>query len=631
MVHIYIRQLKVLFKRISLVYLAYFVCRLAFFLINKNYFPGTGFGGFLLTSFYGLWFDSFSIAVSNSLFILLSILPFNFFFKKNYQQLLKWLFAIGNTLFIALNFIDAGYFPFIHKRSTYDLFLQIGGQSDMGKLLPAFFRDFWWILLLFVLLIALLMFMYKQVKPDAGLRYAKTNAKQVSLVSLLFILTGGLAFLGVRGGVQRIPIDIVNAGALVKPEEIPLVLNTPFTLIKSVDREALQEYDFYPESELKQLYNPIHQFRDSTFRKKNVVVLILESFSKEYTKLGRTTSYTPFLDSLMDRSMVFTNGFSNGTRSIEGIPAILSGMPSLMDNPFINSIYANNKQSSLANILGKEGYTTAFFHGGINGTMNFDSWAAAAGYGDYFGKNEYGNDADFDGFWGIWDEPFLQFSVKKMSAMKEPFHTAVFTLSSHHPYFVPKQYKDRFPKGQLENSESIGYADHALRQFFASAKTTKWYNNTLFVITADHASISEHPFFSNVVGNLTIPILFFDPQQNRGDSVNTAFSQMDIVPSTLEAIGYNKPFFAFGRSYLSETNNRSYYYSGGGYYYYNDSMLYILINNKIHSAFNYRRDSTLSNSIPGVYPKADSAMFARFRPFVQTYNHVLISNSGKTE
>ncbi|MES2681057.1 MAG: LTA synthase family protein [Bacteroidota bacterium] len=628
MIHIYIKQLQILLKRISICYLAYFICRLSFFLINKSYFPGTGLSDFLKISFFGLRFDSFSIVVSNCLFILLSILPFNFFFKRGYQLFLKWLFFITNAVFLSANFIDAGYFPFIHKRSTYDLFLQIGGQSDLGKLLPQFLRDFWWILIIYLGLLTGLAFLYKKIKVDVVSPYQKAGFKQWGLVFVCFLLAAGFSFLGVRGGLQRIPIDIVNAGALTEPEETPIVLNTPFTLIKSVDRQALEDYDFYTASELKKSYDPVHHFKDATFTKQNVVVLILESFSKEYTKLGKTRSITPFLDSLMNHSLVITNGFSNGTRSIEGIPAILSSLPSLMDNPFINSIYANNEQTSIASVLNKEGYETAFFHGGINGTMNFDSWAASAGYRQYFGKNEYKNDADFDNFWGIWDEPFLQYSVKKMEEMKEPFHTAVFTLSSHHPYFVPAQYKNKFPKGQLENTESIEYADYALKQFFASAKKTKWYNNTIFVLTADHASISEHPFFSNVVGNLTIPILFFDPKNSLAGQYNRAFSQMDILPSTLELLGYNKPFFSFGQSYLSQKKAASYYYSGGGYYFYNDSMMYCIINNKVHSAFNYKNDSSLTTNVANRDLKTDSLVFSQFKPFIQTYNHTLINNSG---
>jgi phosphoglycerol transferase MdoB-like AlkP superfamily enzyme len=263
--------------------------------------------------------------------------------------------------------------------------------------------------------------------------------------------------------------------------------------------------------------------------------------------------------------------------------------------------------------------------------MNFDDWAPAAGYQFYFGRNEYNNDEDFDNFWGIWDEPFLQYSIKKMNGFRQPFHAAVFTLSSHHPYFVPEKYKNKFPKGDLENTESIEYADYALQQFFASAKKTNWYQNTLFVLTADHGSLSNHPFFSNMVGNQNIPILFYKPDNSLKGTFEHTFSQMDILPSVLELIGYNRPFFALGQSYLSSKNKRSFYYGSGTQYLYHESMVFSFTNSRMTTAYNYLRDSTLTNNIISLQAKIDSMATRQFKSFIQTYNHALINNSASAE
>lgn len=542
--------------------------------------------------------------------------------------MLLWAFTFTNAVFILVNCIDVGYFPFTKKRAGLDLIRQIGGQTDLGKLLPQYLLDFWWLLIIYILIIALMVYLYRRIKFNFKASYVPARPKHWLRIVPLFLLAAGFAVLGARGGLQRIPIDIVNAGSVTSPEEIPIVLNTPFTLIKSVDRKPLEELNYYSPAELKTIYSPLHEFKDSVFRKKNVVVIILESFSKEYTKLGHTISITPFLDSLMDHSLLFTNAFSNGTKSIEGIPAILSSLPSYMENPFINSNYANNTQTSFASLLGKEGYETAFFHGGINGTMNFDNWASLAGYNNYFGKNEYHNDADFDGYWGIWDEPFLQYSVKKMSGFKTPFHSAIFTLSSHHPYFVPEKYKGKFLKTKLENSESVGYADHALRLFFDAAKKTGWYKNTLFILSADHCSLSEHRFFGNYVGYLTIPVMFYTPDNAMAGTSEKVFGQLDILPSALNYLGYNKPFFAFGENYTSDKGHNCYYYSQGIHYLYEDSMNYQFNDKKLSAVYNYRRDSVLANNILGRDPVADSLINRKFKAFMQTYNYTLIHNSG---
>ncbi len=529
------------------------------------------------------------------------------------------------------NCVDFGYFRFTKKRSTSDLFEQIGGQTDMAKLLPQYILDFWWVLLIYIILIIVLVKLFKKVKPLVLQKYVFANIKQWILIFFAFILFSGCIVLGIRGGLQRIPIDIVNAGSVTIPEEVPIVLNTPFTLIKSVGQLSVEKYNFYDEAFIKANFKPIHHFKDSTFKKQNVVVLLLESFSKEYTKIGRNKDLTPFLDSLMDHSLVFTNAYSNGSKSIEGIPAILSSLPSLMENPFINSIYANNNQTSFATLLGKEGYTTAFFHGGINGTMNFDDWAPSAGYSNYFGKKEYGNDDDFDGFWGIWDEPFLQYSIKKMSEFKQPFHSAIFTLSSHHPYYVPAKYKDKFKKGPLENSESIRYADYSLKQFFNAAKKETWYNNTLFVLCADHASISEDPFYSNVVGNQSIPVLFFKPDNSLKGINNKTFSQMDVLPTAMNLLGYNKPFYALGQPFTDTVSRKSYFYANSSHYVYNDSMVYSFSMPELRSALNYKRDSLIWDQQLNKHPQTDKKITEEFKVFLQAYNSMLINNSGSVK
>lgn len=632
MTRAYLQQLFILIKRLSVCYLFYFISRLIFFFPNKGYLPEIGFGSLLMDCFYGLRFDTFSIVVSCSLFILLSILPFDFFYKPTYQKLLFWLYIIPNSVFIAFNFIDTAYFPFIKKRSGTDLLMQIGGQSDLGKLLPQFVKDFWWAFLLYILVIWAMVYLYKKIKVQNGTRYSNYSKPAVASLTGIFLLTAGLAVLGVRGGTQRVPIGVVDVGAVVGPAEVPIVLNTSFTLLKSLNETALEDYHFYEEPALKAIYSPVHEFKDSVFKKQNVVVLILESFMKEYTKLGGQTSFTPFLDSLMDHSLLFVNSYSNGTKSIEGIPAILSSLPSYMETPYVNSMYASNHQTSFATLLGGEGYETAFFHGGINGTMNFNTWAPLAGYKRYFGRNEYNNEKDFDNFWGIWDEPFLQYSLKEMDQLQQPFHSAVFTLSSHHPYFVPEKYKDVLPKGKLENLQSIAYADRALRLFFESAKKTSWYNNTLFVLSADHGSLSEHFFFSNLVGNQSIPIMFFRPDNSLAEKRNEAFSQMDILPTAMQLLGYNKPFFAFGESYLSPNRGNDFFYANKTHYLFGDSTMYcfnVTAEPVLTQAFIFTRDSLFRNNIAGKYPQLDSTNMTRLKAFVQTYNHTLITNTAK--
>jgi phosphoglycerol transferase MdoB-like AlkP superfamily enzyme len=625
----YFSQLYVLFKRLLPVYLAYIICRLLFYAFNRTLFSDNSFGELLYVHFFGLRFDTFSIIVSNCVFIFLSILPVNAFYSKLYQKILLWLFMLSNSVFMLFNLIDIGYYPYIKKRSTSDIFNQVGGQIDLSTLLPQYLKDFWYLLVIFILMVCALVFFYRKIKIVP--RSYSYDKKSIRNLSIAFILVCSLIVIGIRGGVQIIPIDVVDAGKYTRTENLSLVLNSPFTIIKSFEKKELPLIDLGvkdPES----IFQPEHHFKHDTLQTPNIVVIMMESCAKEYTKLahlfdaqGKIKSYTPFLDSLMDQSLTFTNAWANGHKSIEGIPAILSSMPTLMEDPFINSIYADNIYPSFANILKPLGYTTAFFHGGTNGTMNFDSYAAQVGYDSYFGRKEYGNDDDFDGFWGIWDEPYLKYTVKKMSEMKQPFHSAIFTLSAHHPYKIPEKYRGKFPKGHLENLESIGYADYALRLFFNEAKKQTWYNNTLFVLIADHASISDDPFYRNNVGQFTIPALFFKPDNSMKGTYARVFQQTDVLPSVLDLIGYSKAFFSFGKNYSDTTERYAVYFTDSRHYFVNDSLVLDMIDYKFNNICNYRRDSTLDHGLITTAPFEREKRYCR--AYLEVYDKRLINNA----
>lgn len=624
---IYLNQLGVLIQRLLLVYVAYFIARFVFYIYNHQYFASTNLMGFLKNAFYALRFDTFSIFATNVLFIFLSILPINFQNKKWYKQTLWSLFAIANFVGLAFNFIDVAYYPFTRKRSTSEIFDQLGGQSEMSQLIPQFLVDFWLVVVLALLCFALLMRWFTRLRLSE-VNYRAGTPKQWLFVVLWFLFSTGIATLAIRGGWQRIPIDMVNAGAVTESSEVPLVLNTPFSILKTLEQQSVEDYHFFSLSEAQNSLPLRHHFKDSTFTKKNVVVIILESFSKEYTALGRTgKSLTPFLDSLCNVSLVCTNGFSNGTKSIEGIPAILSSMPSWMENPFINSPYANNKQYSLASILAKHGYSTAFYHGGINGTMNFDSWATTAGYQKYYGMNEYNDKKDFDQHWGIIDGPFLQKAAEEINRQQPPFHAALFTLSSHHPYFVPAPYDQLLAQGPYENSQSIRYADQALRLFFEKIKHYPWFKNTLFVFSADHGSLSEHPWFVTTIGNESIPILFYDPSNPQQRLYSRSFSQVDILPSTLKLIGYNQPFQAFGRPLYDTLPHASMLYVNSVQYYFGDSMMYRFNDGQFNTVNFYKQDSTLQHAVNGLYPQAEAEAIRYCQLLLQRYHHALITDS----
>ena len=213
-----------------------------------------------------------------------------------------------------------------------------------------------------------------------------------------------------------------------------------------------------------------------------------------------------------------------------------------------------NDFTGLAGLLGKEGYETAFFHGAQNGSMGFQAFARKTGFQKYYGRTEYeaakGTD-DFDGTWAIWDEPFLQYYAEEMSRMKEPFMTAVFTASSHHPFEIPEKYKTVFPEGPLEIHKCIRYTDMAIGKFFETARRQKWFENTIFVLTSDHTNMSDHKEYQTDLGGFCSPIIIYDPQKPEGEIQDKIAQQIDIMPTVLGLLGYQKPYLAFGIDVLN--------------------------------------------------------------------------------
>jgi len=580
-------------------------------------------------SIIGIRFDLSAIILSNSIYLILFLFPFRFREKKPYQQILKWLFIVVNSLAMLANCVDFAYFRFTLKRTTADVFNFFGGEKggDLGRLLPLFLKDYWYVFALWALLTAAVYYIYKRTKGDIELEW---NGKQYLNQVAIFCVSVGVLLIGYRGGLQLKPITMVNAVEYTQVKYIPLMVSTPFTILKTLDVKGIEpKIYFTDEGELAKLYTPYHKGKTGDFKKLNIFIIALESFSKEYIGCmnGRKTSYTPFLDSLMKQSLTFTNAFSNGKKSIEGIPAIVASIPTWSDEPYIFSQYGSNQINSLASLLKKKGYYTAFFHGGDNGTMGFDVFAGLAGYDNYFGRTEYNNDKDYDGNWGIWDEEFLQYTANTINTKQQPFFATLFTLTSHHPYNIPLRYKSKFKDGPLEIEKSISYTDFALKKFFETAKTMPWFNNTLFVFSADHTGVSEDNYFRNRIGNYSIPIIYYLPNSNLKGFDSTTTQQIDIMPSVLDYMNYPNPYFAFGTSVFDTTADHFALNINNSIYQFIQHNYSIQFDGEKTNEMNYyMTDSLLKTDVSNKQKAMIKQLETKAKAIIQMYQQCLINN-----
>ena len=622
----------------------YTIMRLFFYLINMDMFPNVSGAHLLEMCLGGMRFDLTAILYLSSVYLLLTLLPLPYHWRANptYQTITLWLYWIPNIIGMFCNACDTIYARFSDKRTTITFFSEFNNDNNLFTIFMDSVVEYWYVALFWIIAVVALILLTR--KPQVE-NYAPT-AIYYPVETVILCLSIYLVVIGIRGGFGAYtrPITLSNAMQYANtPRETILILNTPFAIMRSTDGQVYQRANYYDEPTLSQIMTPIHHNASAvpertTNTATNVVVLILESFSKEYFGFynhhldsGNYQGFTPFLDSLLCHSTTYKHSYASGRKSIDAMPSILSSIPMLIE-PYIVSPYSTNAVSSIAACLKQKGYNTAFFHGAPNGSMGFQAYARSAGFDRYYGMNEYQSQThdtqSFDGTWAIWDEEFLQYYAQTMSAMPEPFMTAVFTASSHHPFRVPAIYNDTFPQGNQPIHSCIGYSDHALRKFFEYAQTQSWYDHTLFVITADHTNQLSHSVYNTAKGVYEVPIAFYQPQQDGWYDTTSVVSQTDIMPSVLEFVQYNQPYFAFGENCLTKPKSHPYAicYNNPVYQILSDSLLVQWDGNMITGVYNHQIDPLLQHNIAHLPSKEAESMVTYLQAYIQQYVNRMIDN-----
>ena len=622
-----IAEYKVLVIRLLLAYGFYFIARILFYIYNRSLIEVDNVFDFLKLCYHGLAFDTTTILYTNALFIILSVFPVVINTKKGYQKVLFYLYFATNLLVYSANFIDFIYYRYTFSRSTRASLDTLENESNKTALLFNFLLNYWHVFLLFFALAYIWILLYKKTKVKHVTEKPTVKYFSVSIAAFLLITT--LCIGGIRGDFKKStrPINLLDASRYVKnASQADVVLNTPFAIIRTWNTNTFKKVNLVSKAAIDSLLVPIKQYKNNPPTKPNIVIFILESFAREYngafnkgTKIPDYVGYTPFVDSLAQHSLIFTNAHANGWKSIHGVSSIIAGVPSFK-NAFTSSPYPKQKIESLVSTLESEGYDTSFFHGAPNGSMGFLGFGNILGYDHYYGKTEYNNDADFDGVWGIWDEPFFQYFNKTLSQKKQPFMATMFSVSSHEPYKVPEQYEGKFPKGKVKINECIGYTDYALKRFFAEAKKQPWFSNTIFVLVADHGNTIAYDEYRKEFNRNTVPILFYSPNQKYVGVNNDLAQQIDIYPTLLDMIGYQKPFRSWGRSLLNEKTVPPFAIKYGANVYQFMSGNYICTFDGTKAVGFYDKDDRgMAKNLIGQRNAEMNALELRCKAFVQDY------------
>lgn len=620
----HIKHLLFLMQSLVLALFFYSLSRLVFFMYTQELFPQIKEDGLWRCLIEGMRFDLSAIAYLNVFFIVLLVFPSRKREKKTFQQVLRYLFVGFNGTALFLNLADIVNVQFTGKRMTADILSFLFQGEDASHVAIDFLKDYWTIILIFILMLLAMSKMFNFIQAQ---QFFLNRSKITWKTYPISIVILGITVLAMRGGMQLRPIKNIHASTFGKGKYVPLVLNSPFSIISSLGEHGLKEKNYFTPEVAKSYFDANTSFSADSANYKNVVVIILESFSREYIGYyNNFKGYTPFLDSLMAHSLVCQNAYANGKKSIEGIPAVLSGIPALADRPYILSQYGSQKGNSIASVLSRQGYDCSFYHGGHPGTMGFDAYAAMTGFDRYVDLSSYPKkEADYDGKWGIFDAPFLQFYKEELDAKQTPFFSAFFNLSSHHPYTIPENYKNRFPIGPLAIHESIGYSDFALQQFFKAAQNSTWFQNTLFVITADHTFKATHKTYQNANGLYAIPLIFYSPSNSLSCNIEKVSQQADVLPSLIDYLNIDTSLVSFGNSIWSE-EGFAVNYLNNIYQYFETGHLLQFNGEESIALYEVQKDSLLENNLLLERFELKQAMENKLKAYIQDYNHRMIHN-----
>lgn len=597
----------------------------------------------------GLRFDLCAAAYFNLLFIAMRFLPFGFVSRRGWILASNIVFGVCNSVMLALNVADVAFSPFIGGRMRWSTLAGAFGDSNMVGIIISYFHDYWWTYLLALVLIAVMLSV--AYLPVISGRFVCVGRRWLTLLlRILIFLAASIAVLAcIRGDFSKSdrPLSIADAMRYGLNTRIDLILNTPFTIIRSINSAAaLEKVEYFNDKELCEMRHDRYEFTTAdslpgiaSQKGKNVVVIVLESGAQLWIDRLNIVSgdsarkLTPFLDSIAARSLVCRNVMATGIVSPNGITAVFCGFPSFEPMFHTVSPYNGNKIDTAVNLLASEGYSSKFYFGGAPTSYYVVPSALASGFSDVVTRKEYDDDSDFDGKWGIFDHAMGAYAARDLSALPQPFIAGWFTINAHAPFVVPDRWQaDGYLSEPKTPQRGIEYTDRALRHFFNIAKEQPWYENTVFVITGDHGNREmKSTKYDTPYIKYHIPFIVYTPDGTVPpiEVKGRVMSQFDITPTLLHLMGYDKRFMSLGTD-LFDPLRPHYGLSGVNGRLMVTGLKYVVMTDmkasEVNEVYDITADQSLSNPLTDYDTREVTVMMRWAKAFMQDYTTRMISN-----
>ncbi|MEX1200163.1 MAG: LTA synthase family protein [Methylophaga sp.] len=541
----------------------FMVCRSALWAMYPDYFSNISIVSAAKAYWLGMRFDLAITTLALTPILLVLLLPFQWLQTVWLRQTLAWIGLVLLVILAGIYMGDIVYFGEVNRHIGHELLLL---NQDYRALLDIAFRSRLPVTLtaLGLLLVLIIAWYLWLVRPLAK---QTVHIPKAFWQKVLFYLVAVVFFVWLGRGlvVQSKPIDTLDAFRDARPETANLALNGAFVVLKDATRDRQKPLKMLSDEtfgSLSEKYMAIDsepfqwQATDNIANQRNIVFILLESWSYKYIDAlaGNNYGATPFIDSLITKSQVWHQFYAAGQRSLNGIQAVLTSVPVLPTQPALGYGLELNNMSRLGQIFKDAGYQTLMVQSSNRRSFHLDGIAKSLGFEQYYGKEDiplirdYPQDTPSYG----WDYDTLMFMENKLSNMaanNKPFFSFVFTGTTHEPFANPGEEFLIYPHDPLSEQgflNTLRYSDWSLEQFFAKASQQPWFNNTTFVITADHVLRADN---ETLAGQFHIPLIVYTPDKHLSPTQHyDVASQYDLLPSLVDLAGLTTPVYTFGTS-----------------------------------------------------------------------------------
>jgi phosphoglycerol transferase MdoB-like AlkP superfamily enzyme len=589
-------HLFLLFKLLVYWFVVLFINRLAFILYFLPKFSGISIGEIAATFLHGLRLD-----ISACCYLLL--LPvFALIIQQfiSYSFYKKFLLVYTVVMLVVISFIsvfDLGIYDQWGLKLNYRAisYLKYAGE---GSEFTKFSSDLILAMILVIQVAFGLLLFYFSFRNET-FRFPWSAKSRIQGI-LLYVLLFPLLFIGIRGGLQQIPVNessaYFSAHAVVNDAAVNTFWNAGKKFAETKNIVDKNPYEFLPEAEAKKIVADLYEpKKDSTIsllsnNRPNIVIFILESFTADVvTALGGEKNVAPNFDTLVNKGVLFTNIYSQGFRTDQGLADVLSGFPAQPNFSIIMQPEKFRKLPFLPATLVQAGYHPSFFYGGETEFANMKAYLVQAGIESITDKNDFTPD-QMGAKWGAHDGFVFQKQGKDIGNSPEPFFSVILSLSSHEPFEVPGA--PRFPGNDIASQfkNAVAYTDESIGEYFQTIKNTSWYSNTLFVFVADHGHEEPRSRSPKEPARFHIPLLFYGDvirPEFRGSKISNIGMQVDLTATLLSQLGLPADAFPWSNNLLNPfRNNFAYYTSDDAFGWITDhgSMIYDFKVNEISSS-----------------------------------------------